>query len=328
MKNLVFTFLAILTIGIGHAQEKAIDSLGQQVTDGLKEKFPETRFLNFEYGQSFSRDFSSEHRKVSINKGKIKSQQTFRAFLNTPVYTTKQWNLVMSGSYEHNQIEFENSSNPSIFEVDGTSEYHKFSTSFDATYVSSLFKKLIIYKASITVDASDKYFGRVRGTLGFSFILKNTNRTAIALGAIGFIDPSAPLPVFPVFAYNHKFKDSRWDLDLILPQRLLIRRLIGDHGRLSFGTSLGNTAFYTKINNASYHDVFEYNQIELKTGMIYEHRINSYLIGTIQGGFQNFIGNRLTEKGKSNKDYIYENKQDGTGYFQIGISIDPFAKNK
>jgi hypothetical protein len=74
--------------------------------------------------------------------------------------------------------------------------------------------------------------------------------------------------------------------------------------------------------------MFTYSQIELKTGVMYEHRINDYLIGTFQGGLQNFISNQATEKGEPAKDYIYENEQDGAGYFQIGLSIDPFAKKK
>ena len=82
------------------------------------------------------------------------------------------------------------------------------------------------------------------------------------------------------------------------------------------------------INIQAYGNIFTYSQIELKTGIMYEHRINDYLIGTFQGGLQNFISNRATEKGEPTQNFIYENKQDVAGYFQIGISIDPFAKKK
>jgi hypothetical protein len=59
-----------------------------------------------------------------------------------------------------------------------------------------------------------------------------------------------------------------------------------------------------------------------------EHNINDFLIGTFQGGVNNFISNQSTEKGEPTQDFIYKNKQDATGYFRIGISIDPFAKKK
>jgi hypothetical protein len=113
-----------------------------------------------------------------------------------------------------------------------------------------------------------------------------------------------------------------------MPQRLLFRRPVGENGRLSLGSSFGSTGFYVNVDNPGFADVFEYSQLEIKSGIIYEHRISDYLIGTFQGGLQNFISNRLTEKGEPTKDFIYKNEQDATGYFQVGISIDPFAKKK
>lgn len=238
----------------------------------------------------------------------------------------------MTGSlnYQFNEFEFDNIDNTgvTVFEQNGIVNFHNFSTALSSTYFSTLFKKPVIYNASLIVDGNDNGFERVKGLVGLSFIMKRTERTTITLGAIVFVDPTSQLPFFPTFTYNHRFKNSKWELDFILPQRLLLRRFVGENGRFSIGSSFGSTGFYVNVDNPDFAEVFEYSQLEIKSGIIYEHRFSDYLIGTFQGGLQNFISNRLTEKAQPTQDFIYENNQEATGYFQVGISIDPFAKKK
>lgn len=114
-------------------------------------------------------------------------------------------------------------------------------------------------------------------------------------------------------------------MDFILPQRLLFRRPIGKNSRLSLGSTFGATGFYVNSDSPDIPATNEYSQLEIKTGVIFEHRFNHFLIGTFRGGLQNFISNRLTEKGKPTKDHIYKNSQHPTGYFQVGFSVDPFS---
>lgn len=42
------------------AAQRPVDSLQQKAVQGIKERFPRERVLNFEYGQSHSRDFESK----------------------------------------------------------------------------------------------------------------------------------------------------------------------------------------------------------------------------------------------------------------------------
>ncbi|MEH6537585.1 MAG: hypothetical protein V7719_14395 [Psychroserpens sp.] len=330
MKRITSIVLLALVSTFAIAQ-KSQDSLREKAVLSIKEKFPETRIFNFEYNQSLDRSFSSELLDQEFQEGDIKSQRNFKASANIPVYKTQKWSFTASMFYQFREFEFENIENPSsmpLFERNGIVNFHNFSAALSSTYFSILFKKPVIFNASIIADANEVNFGRFKGLLGFTFILKQTERTTITLGAIGFIDPSSQIPFTPTFSYNHRFKNSTWELDFILPQRLLFRRPVGDNGRLSLGSRIGASEFYIDVNDQAYGNVFAYSQIELKTGIMYEHRINDYLITTFQGGLQNFISNRATEKGEPTQDFIYENKQDATGYFQIGISIDPFSKNK
>jgi hypothetical protein len=330
MKRISIIILLVLVSSYAIAQDSQ-DALQQKAVQSVKEKYPETRLFNFEYNQNLDRSFSSELFDQDFQEGDIKNQRNFMASANIPVYKTKKWSFTASLFYQFSEFEFENIENPPsspFFGRNGIISFHNFSTALSSTYFSILFKKPVIFNVSIIADANEENFGRFRGILGVTFILKQTERTTITLGAMGFLDPSSQIPFTPTFSYNHRFKNLKWEVDFILPQRLLFRRPIGDNGRLSLGSTIGASEFYIDANDQAYGNVFAYSQIELKTGIIYEHRINNYLIGTFQGGLQNFISNRATAKGEPTQDFIYENTQGATGYFQIGISIDPFTKKK
>jgi hypothetical protein len=331
-KTIVLVLFSLFsTFVIAQESQKEQDTLRQKAVERFKEKFPETRILNFEYNQSRDRKFSSKLYDQDFQEGTIKGQRNFMASANIPVYKTQKWSFTASLFYQFSEFEFENIESPSetlFIERNGVANFHNFSTALSATCFSMLCNKPVIFNASIIADANEENFGRFKGILGFTFILKQTERTTVTLGLLGFIDPSSQIPFIPTFGYSHRFKISKWELDFIFPQRLLMRRSIGENGRLSLGSRAGYTEFYVGSNNQSYDNLFTYSQIELKTGVMYEHRINDYIIGTFQGGLQNFVSNQATEKGEPTKDFIYENKQDGAGYFQIGVSIDPFAKKK
>lgn len=320
----------LIMIPIFAKAQETNDSLRQKTVMGIKEKFPRARVLNFEYGQSLNRTFDSELFEQAFQEGKIKTQRTFNASANIPIYKTRKWSLTVSGNYQFNELEFDNieTTDVTVFEQNGIVDFHNFSTALSSTYFSTLFKKPVIYNASLIVDGNDQGLERIKGLVGLSFILKRTERTTMTLGAIVFVDPTAQIPFFPTFSYSTRFKNSKWELDFILPQRLLFRRFVGENGRFSIGSSFGSTGFYVNVDHPNFANVFEYSQLEIKSGIIYEHRFNNYLIGTFQGGIQNFISNRLTEKGEPTSDYIYQNNQNATGYFQVGISIDPFAQRK
>jgi len=326
----LFLFSLIIGPQFLFSQKDTLSSI-KETSRQIKAEFPRTRILNFEYGQSLSRDFDSELFGDDFQKGEIKNQKNFNVSLNLPFYYTEKLVLTASANYNFNEFEFqglENTSETILFEQDGIVGFHNFSGSVSGTYFSQLFGKPVIYNASIIVDGNDKGFERLKGLVGASLIMKRTERTTITLGAIAFVDPTSQIPFFPTFTYNHDFKNSPWEFDFILPQRLLFRRYIGENSRLSLGSTFGGNGFYVNVNAPDFPNVFEYSQLEINSGLIYEYRLSDYIITTVKGGLTNFISNRLTEKGEPTGDYIYENNQDATGYFNVGFSIDPFAGKK
>ncbi|PTS87280.1 hypothetical protein DBR27_24670, partial [Flavobacterium sp. HMWF030] len=63
---------------------------------------------------------------------------------------------------------------------------------------------------------------------------------------------------------------------------------------------------------------------ELKSGITYEYRLSSKIIGTFKGGVNNVLSTRITEKGQRTNRYVYDQKEDAQGYFRFGISYNPF----
>ena len=310
------------------AQEK--DSIFKsQAEKELKAEFPSFRMFNLEYSHLGKTDFKSELFGEEFQKGELKNQKTVNLGINLPVYKKKKLTITSSLIYKFNEFEFsnlENVSSGTSFDQNNLVTFHNFSTALSATYFSSLFKKPIIYNTSIIADGNQEGFERIKALFGFSFILKRTARTTITLGAIAFIDPTSQLPFFPTFTYNYKFKNDTWDLDFILPQRLLVRKYINNNSRLSIGSMLTANNFYVNINDTNFPPVAEYSQLDINTGLIYEYQITKNFITTVRGGVASFVSSRLTEKAQPNKDYFYKNEQNNRGYFNIGISYNPNVK--
>ena len=329
IRNIFFINFVLISI-FASAQVK--QSKLKNVTDSIiRAEFPRTRVFNIEYGHSFSRDFESKVFDENFQKGEITNQKSINLSANIPIYNYKKWTFTASGNYKFNEVEFNNLDNiatSTLYEQNGTVNFHNFSTAISTTLFSSLFKKPLIYNGSIIVDGNDKGIERLKAFIGASIILKRTANTTITTGLIAFIDPTSQIPFFPTFTYNHKFENSPWEFDFILPQRVIFRRPISSFGRLSLGTEFGGNGFYVNVNEPNFPEVFEYSQLEINSGVTYEHKLSNNLIATFKGGLTNFVSNRLTEKGEPNKDYIYKNKQDATGYFNVGFSFNPFAKMK
>lgn len=321
--NSLIIFLLVSVTAIAQTNDSIFKKEAQKE---IIAEFPRTRMFNIDYGQTFSRDFESRLFDEDFQKGEISNQKTVNASVNIPFYKYKKWVFTASGNYTYNAFEFNNIENTSavnIFEQNGIVNFHNFSTTLSTTLFSSLFKKPLIYNASITADGNDNGFQRIKGLVGASLILKRTARTTITTGLIAILDPTAQIPFFPTFTYNYKFKNSKWEFDFILPQRIIFRRPISTRGRLSIGSTFGGNGFYVNVDQANFPDVFEYSQLEINSGLIYEHKLSKSVIATVKGGLTNFISNRLTEKGEPTKDFIYKNDQDMTGYFNVGISFNP-----
>jgi len=323
-KNLYLLILTFLPLGVFAQVEK--DSTKAAIKKSIQKEFSKTRIFNLEYDQTFSRSFDSELDEGNFTEGKIAKQQSIDFAANVPIYSKGKWNLSGSGRYNYYHFEFEDVENISNYPHTPYEklDFHHYGLSLNSTYFSMLFKKPVIYNASVLIDGSENGLERVKGIIGASLILKRTENTTITLGLIGIIDPASQIPFAPVFSYFHKFKNSEWEFDFIMPQRILFRRPFTEKGRLSVGTTFGADAFYFDKNLSFLPHTYSYSQLKIDGGLIYEHRLSHQLIVTFKAGARKYISNRMTKKDQSNKNYIYKNHQGMTGYFNIGISYNPF----
>jgi len=332
MKKTLFLFSSAMLCFSVNAQETETDKPTdkQKAQAAIAEKFPFARVFDVKYTQYLPQDFDSELRDNDFISGRIKNKSKLNVIANIPVLMKPKWNITASASYKYEHAELEG-----VKDFAGTAQqdynkdydYHYVSAALSFTGFTKLFNRPFIYNASFIADGTERSAERIKGFVGGTFVLKANAKTKITLGLIVLIDPASPVPAAPVFTLEHKFNNG-WIADIILPQRMFIKHDVFTNGRIYLGTELIADGFYLQSSTFGVGKVFDYRQLELRSGLTYEHWFSDGLIGTFKTGLSNVFNSKVTERGKSTTDYIYSTKQDGTGYFSLGFSYNPFAKKK
>ena len=313
------------------ASSQETQEIKQKTQAAITNRFPSTRMFDMRFEQYLPTDFDSELFDAPFEKGTIQNHYRFSTSINLPVIIRNRWNITSSLRYRYEAFEFanvQNLGNSSIPVYDQKSDYHYLSGALSFTYFSKLFKKPFVYNASFIVDGTEKDAERIKGFFGANLILKKTQRTTIGLGVIVFVDPTSPIPASPTFLIEHRFDNSPWTLDFILPQRLLFKRELLKNGRLSLGTEMNSNGFYTYVNQPGFAKVYDYRTLELNSGLTYEHLFSKSVIATFRGGLSNVFNARVSERGKNTNDYIFSSRQDATAYFSLGFSYNPDFNQK
>jgi hypothetical protein len=328
MKSKIISLIVVFTSLQSMAQEKepGMKTLGKAIVD----KFPTTRTFDVQYEQLGPSNYDSKLFGDRFERGRIESHSRFKAAFNMPFYASKSKRLVLTTSlrYKYESYSFGDIYNYNTTQTDtrGTEDFHYWAGAVSATYMSSLFKKPVIYNATVSVDGNEDSFQRLKGFASAIIVLKRTPSTTITVGALALLDPSSIVPVTPLFTLNHKFKDSKWDMDFILPQRLLFRRELMENGRISFGTELNSESFYLDLKTPDLNGVYELNQLELKSGITYEYCFTPKIIAFVKAGVNNVLSTRITEKGERTNKYVYDHKEDAQGYVRVGVSYNLFQR--
>lgn len=331
--KLKFLLLTAFICTITNAQEEKEEDqkLKENTRKAVTNRFPSARLFDVQYQHYLPTDFDSELFDAPSEEGEIKNHYRFSASANLPIIMKPKWNITTSLRYRYEAFEVNDVANRvdnSIPLYDEKYNYHYLSGALSFTYFSKLFNKPFIYNASLIVDGTEKDAERIKGFFGATVILKKTERTTIGLGLIVLVDPTSPVPATPTFMWEHRFKDSPWTMDFILPQRLMFKRDLFKDGRLSLGSELNTNGFYTYVNQSGFAKVYDYRTIEINSGLKYEHSFSPSIIGSFRAGLATVFNSRVSERGENTNDYIYSNNQDGTGYFSLGFSFNPSFKKK
>ncbi|TWI16636.1 MULTISPECIES: hypothetical protein [Sphingobacterium] len=317
--------IALLIILLGwsassFAQTKD-DSIPQKVVQYATDKFPSIRAFNIEYNYQAPYQYSSKLRGNKMPDNKVKGLNQLRVNANTTLFTKNSWIFGSTINYRYSSFSSAGT-NPFSGNQDNDNDYHYYSVGLNVARVSMLFGKPFIYSGSILGEGSEKNFERLKGVATGTLVLKANAQTKVTVGLVAMIDPTAIIPVLPSFSYEHKFKNG-WMADIILPQRVYMRKGMLKNGRFSIGSELDGTTFYL-YDLYGDSQRFQYQQIEINSGMMYEHNFGASFIGTIKSGIKSIPTGRVFEKNENFNNYALDIRPQSSFYLNLGLSFNPF----
>ncbi|MFT3795505.1 hypothetical protein [Flavobacterium sp.] len=323
-------FLIALLLGL-NLQAQVSDSIKKKAQAAITDRFPVTRTFDVQYQQYLPTDYESELYDRSFRSGEMSNHYRLALAANIPVLKRPKWQLTASANYRYEAFELRDTNTDALYSAlpagQDKVDFHYLSTAMSFTYYSTLFRKLIIYNASVIVDGSEEQAERVKGFAAATWIVKRNQQTMIGIGLLAFIDPTAQLPVLPTLAVEHHFKNSPWFVDVILPQRAMLKRPMFANGRLSIGTEINADNFYAYSNSPFFADTYDYRQFELKSGFTYEHHLSHQFIASLRAGISNVIASNIYELGQCGNNETLSVTPDPTGYFTLGFSYNPHFKS-
>ncbi|KOS06682.1 hypothetical protein AM493_12035 [Flavobacterium akiainvivens] len=297
---------------MGYGQVK--DSLPQKALQMAADKFPFTRLFNVEQRYVAPFNYSSKLGDgTKLPEGKVSQMHQTRVNANINFIKNRKWIFSAGLFYNYMYSETEGGGLG-----DTKSDLHYYATGLSLTRFSTLFGKTAIYSASVIPTGGNDGFERVTGMVSATLLLKADATTKMTLGLLGIIDPSSIVPIVPTFTYEKKLK-SGWVLDIILPQRIFMKKDVFKEGRLSLGTELSTTNFYISGYNGS-SKTYMFNQMELMTGVTYEHCFSKHFIGTLKTGMLYIPASRIAEINNTFDDYEFSAQPDPSFYLNVGLS--------
>ncbi len=319
LKKIIFPLTLFPISNQISAQKK--DSIPQKVVAFVTDKFPQARDLNVEFTQLTPYQLSPKLPGADLPDNKVKEFQQLKANANIYLIKNRKWMLSTSLNYKLTHIETENKWSVIPDSHYNKDNFHYHSESLSLTRFAKLFNKIAVYSATASVDGSEEHFERFRGMLTGSLVLKADANTKITVGLAVMIDPTVQIPVLPIVTYEHTFNNG-WVADILLPKKILLRKNLLKNGRISFGTELDMTNFYLYPTGKTY----EYRQVEINSGAIYEQKMGANFIGTLKTGLRATTLSRVFEKTASFNDFVFEANSKPSFYFNVGISYNPFGK--
>ncbi|MES2487023.1 MAG: DUF6268 family outer membrane beta-barrel protein [Bacteroidota bacterium] len=316
MIKTLLTGAALFLAGLaGYAQTQ--DSIPKQVVRYAADKFPFTRLINTEFRYDAPYDFEPQMNGTDLPTGRVTQLYQARVSANVNFIKSKQWIFSTGLFYNFIHAEVEGGS---FDPAQQTNDLHYFAAGLSVTHFSKLFGKMAIFSVSAIPTGGSEGFERITGIASATLVLKANTTTKMTLGLLAIVDPASIVPVVPTFSYEHRFK-SGWIIDIIMPQRVFMKKDMFKDGRLSLGTELSTTSFYLNgFNNSS--KTYMFNQMELMNGLTYEHYFLKGFVATLKTGYKYIASSRISEINEPFNDYIYKVKSDGTFYVNMGLSYN------
>jgi hypothetical protein len=318
------------------AREKMMADMKQKMMDSIRSvrieeaalMYPRLRQLTVTHHNNAEGNIDSRLLGNEFFSGRIRSSRT-SLNLNVPVLTQRKNIVVASVGFVHQFIDLSKITNyDSRYVVSQeTRNIPMFSLAASYNRRDTLFHIPVSFTASFGGLFSSDFTSKQLRFLGLVTIpvirRENTNMT---IGAALTIDPSALLPVVPIISYSHKWKSIKTDLFVDFPYRVALRKVVTKKNFVTaFSEMTGNNSFFS-FNDPSpvLPDRMNFSTVELKSGLMFEHRLTKKAILSLSGGLNTTLRSKLIKVGGKQSDYVIKNKTPATPYIQIGFSLLPF----
>jgi hypothetical protein len=295
-----------------------------QIKDSIpavkQQSYPLEKPFILQYDRINNAEYTTRDRNGQIlNEGKAQVSR-FRAFGSFKIYQKEKLTLSTSLLYTHENITNYTrniSENPLTKSTFNTNDVDLMINGF---YRSTLWNRPLIHSASVII-ASPNVFDvkKVFAMVSSSVVFVKGPQTRYTLGLALALDLSAIIPVLPVVTYWHRFDNPLWEVDIVLPQKAVLRRAEFLKGWLTVGTELyGNGFFATESTNLQGN--YEYRYTELYSGIGYERLVGKLLIGA-RTGFRSTIQGRMLKVYNRNNDYLFDTKNSTVPYLNLSVSL-------
>lgn len=322
MKKKILLILGVLFILVKGFSQNKEDDIPQSAIISTADKLAIVRHLNFEFTHLLPYNFTSEQGSNYLPKSRVNSFFQARLSANFNFIKRKTWLFGATLAYRYNDVVTKMTDPFSGNDTTLDDEFHYFFSSVNFSFFNTLFRKRTIYTSSFMIDGSGQHIERIRGIVSGVIVLIANQRTKLIVGALINIDPSVQIPIIPIFTYEHKFNNGLI-ADITLPKGMYLKKYIHTNGRLSFGAEMDRISFYL-YNIDGTPQKYEYRQLDVNSGLIYEHAVGNFLI-TTKTGVKLTPSGRLFRKEDSFAEPVYQTKPDPTFYFNLGISLNPFV---
>lgn len=309
-------------------KRKMIDSIRSARIDEAALIYPRIRQLTITHQSSGEGNIRSKLYGNDFFSGRMRMSRT-TVNMNIPILTQNKNIIVASVGFVHQ-----------FFDLDQiTTQNPEYSVSEETRYIpmvnlaASFNRRDTIFNIPVSLTASvggifNPDFAskqlRFLGVLTVPVIRReNTNMT---VGLILNIDPSSLTPFIPLISYSHKFKELDVYLLADLPYRAALRKTIGKRNSLSiFSEMAGNNSFFGfNDSNSTLPHRMTFATTELKSGLMFEHRLTKKAILSFSGGLNSTLQSRIFRVGAKQNDYLIKNKTGATPFVQVGFSLLPF----
>lgn len=313
---LSIVFLSLIIGADVHAQDTLLKSKPNAPV------YPVFRNITIQKSYFGDADYKLFSKEGELQREGELSEERVRISAIIPLYSKNQWGMAVGAVYTRENLIYFNKSTDGLYRKEKLNT-NDVDATFSVTYTSMLFKKPVVYGATVVLGSTNLFdVKKISGFVSSALVMKATPVTVSTLGLILNVDQSSLFPLFPLFSYWHRFDHSLWELDAVLPQKVMLRRSEVLKGWFSTGIEFNGSSFFTKQDQEMQYRGGNYEWIsnELYFNAGYEHMLGKNFVLGVKGGYRTSVTTRLVRVNETINDYKSTTKI-GAPFFNVNLSF-------